>query len=57
MLGLGVLLVCEYFDGEGYDSGGIMEFYMGVRILVLTSFYSLSLAVMLHRYLALDDSL
>ena len=57
MLGLGVLLVCEYFDGEGYDSGGIMEFYMGVRILVLTSFYSLSSAVMLHRYLALDDSL
>ena len=38
MLGVGVLLMFESFDGEGSDSGGIRKLSVGKRSRVLNSF-------------------
>ena len=38
MMGVGVLLVFESFDGEGSDSGGIRTLSVGTRSRVLNSF-------------------
>ena len=57
ILGVGLWLVFEYFAGGVSDYGGIRALSVGVRGRVLTSLYSLSSEVILHRYLALAASL
>ena len=54
---MGFLLLFEYFSGGGFDSEGIRELSVGVSSRVLTSLSSLSLEVLLHRYLTLATSL